>query len=289
MAFGSGKYQFEVVPGWGRLPDGWEWGWICGVACDSQDRVYVFSRSAHPMVVFDRDGRFIASWGEELFGPENAHGIYIDKQDRIWTTEWLSHCVRCFTTDGELLLTIGTPGTPGAADGDPFNRPTDAAPASNGDLYISDGYVNARVHHYSPDGRLLNSWGSHGSGPGEFDLSHCVRIDRRDRVWVCDRENRRIQVFDLSGNYLFEWSGLKQPDTIHFDPVEDVLYMAELEQQVSVRSLDGEVLAAWGGGEKSEEPGLFAACPHGIWTDSQGSLYVSEVQANGRLQKFVRL
>jgi len=288
MTFGSRGWEYEVQPGWGSLPDGWEWGWICGVACDSRDRVYVFSRSAHPLVVFDRDGRFLASWGEELFGPENAHGIYIDAEDRLWTTEWLGQCVRQLSTDGELMMTLGTPGVPAAEDGAPFNRPTDAARSSTGELFVSDGYVNARVHKYSADGRLLKSWGTHGTGPGEFNLSHCVRVDRHDRVWVCDRENHRIQIFTTEGEYLKEIPGLLQPDTIYFDPRQDVVYLAELQQRVSILTLDGEVVTQWGGGRKSDAPGEFAACPHGIWADSRGDLYVSEVQANGRLQKFVR-
>lgn len=288
MKFGSNGYEYEVQPGWGALPGGWEWGWICGVACDTQDRVYVFSRSAHPLVVFDRDGNFLTSWGEELYGPQNAHGIYIDSQDQLWTTEWLGHCVRKLTRAGELLMTLGTPGVPAAQDGDPFNRPTDAALSSKGELFISDGYGNARVHKYTGDGRLLKSWGRPGSGPGEFNLSHCVRLDRFDRVWVCDRENRRIQIFTEEGEFLKEIPDLLQPDTIYFDPRAAVLYLAELQQRVSILTLDGEVVTQWGGGQKSEKPGEFLACPHGIWADSRGDLYVSEVQANGRLQKFVR-
>ena len=288
MAFGAGKYSYEVQPRWGKLPEGWKWGWIVGMACDSQDRVYVFSRSEHPLVVFDRAGNFLASWGEDLFGPKNAHGIYIDDQDHVWTTEWTGHCVRKFTTSGELLMTIGSPGQPADRDGDPFNQPTDVCPAQDGHLFVSDGYVNARVHKYTGNGMLVQSWGEHGSGPGQFNLSHCVRLDRTGRVWVCDRENHRIQIFTEQGEYITEWRDLLQPDTIYFDPQDDVVYIAELQQRVSIWTLDGELVTSWGGGRKSDRPGEFAACPHGIWRDSHGDLYVSEVQADGRLQKFVR-
>ncbi len=286
MAFGSGKYTYEVVEGWGKLPDGWEWGWIPGVGCDSQDRVYVYSRSAHPLVIFDREGNFLDSWGEGII--QDAHGIWIDPDDNVWCVERETHCVFKFNNQGELVMTIGTPGVAGAP-GEPFRMPTDLAISADGSLFISDGYDNARVHKYTPDGKHILSWGEYGTGPGQFELSHCVRIDRFDRVWVCDRTNDRIQLFDTDGNYLEERTGLLKPDTIYFDPNDDVVYVAELEQQVSVWTLDGELLSKWGGATRSNKPGEFAYCPHGIWADSHGDLYVGQVQGDAALQKFVRV
>lgn len=291
MRFGTGEYTYEVVEGWGQLPAGWIWGWIPAVAVDSQDRVFVYSRSEHPLVVFDRDGTFLASWGEDIL--KDAHGLYIDADDNVYCVERGPHCIYKFNRDGDLLMTIGTPGVPGASDGDPFRLPTDLAIASTGDLFVSDGYDNARVHKYTSDGRLLKSWGTWGDGPGQFKLSHCVRVDRYDRLWVCDRENCRIEFFDLDGAYLGEWTDLAHPDTIYFDSDKDIVYVAELDQQVSIYAYDREfrrtLLAQWGGRRKSETPGEFRACPHGIWTDSQGDLYVGEVQTDGHLQKFRRV
>lgn len=287
MPFGSGTYTYEVEPGWGKLPSGWEWGWIPGVACDSKDNVYVYSRSEHPLVIFDREGNFLDSWGENVL--EDAHGIFIDDQDNVWCVERDTHCVHKFNSKGEVVLTIGTPGEPGESDGDPFRKPTDLGIASNGDLFISDGYGNARVHKYTATGQHLLSWGEWGDGPGQFELSHCVRLDKQDRVWVCDRTNNRIQIFDTDGNFLTEWTGLAHPDTIYFDPNDDVVYVAELDQQVSIYSMAGELLSQWGGRVPSEKPGEFLACPHGIWSDSRGDLYVGQVQADGQLQKFVRV
>jgi sugar lactone lactonase YvrE len=286
MTFGAGNYRYEVVENWAKLPAGWTWGWIPAVACDSQDRVFVYSRSQHPLVIFDRDGNFLESWGEEVL--QDAHGIFIDGDDNVYCTERNTHCVRKFDRHGKLIMTLGTPGQQAAQDGDPFRLPTDLAIASTGELFISDGYGNARVHKYTPLGQYSQSWGDWGEGPGQFRLSHCVRVDRHDRVWVCDRANRRIQIFDTAGRFLDEWTGLAQPDTLHFDPHEDVVYIAELEQQVSIYTLDGKLLAQWGGRSASERPGEFVACPHGIWTDARGDLYVGEVQADGRLQKFIR-
>lgn len=287
MAFGSGKYSYEVDEGWGKLPAGWRFGWIPAVACDSKDNVYVYSRSEHPLVIFDREGNYLDSWGEDVL--EDAHGIFIDKDDNVWCTERNTHCIRKFNSQGELVMTIGTPGQQGANDGDPFRLPTDLAVAANGDLFISDGYGNARVHKYDAEGSLQHSWGTWGSGAGQFELSHCVRLDKEDRVWVCDRTNNRIQIFDTEGNFSTQWTDLKHPDTIHFDPNDDVVYVAELDQQVSIFTLDGELLSQWGGGAPSDEPGEFKACPHGIWTDSRGDLYVGEVQVDDHLQKFVRI
>ena len=284
MIFGQGTHQYTVHENWWTLPEGWEFGWVPAVAVDSQDRVYVYSRSEHPMVVFDRDGNFIDSWGDDIL--KDAHGIFIDADDNIYCTEREPHVIRKFTTDGELLMTLGTPDVPGA-DGEPFNLPTDFALGPDGEMYISDGYGNARVHKYSPDGELIKSWGQPGTGPGEFDLPHCVRVDPRNRLMVADRENNRIQFFTLDGEYIEEWGDLLQPDTIYIDD-DDLVYIAELGQRVTIMTLDGEVISQWGSERGSTVPGEFLACPHGIWLDSHGDIYVGEVQADARLQKFIR-
>ena len=284
MVFGQGTHQYTVQEDWWTLPEGWEFGWIPAVAVDSQDRVYVYSRSEHPMVVFDREGNFINAWGDDIL--KDAHGIFIDADDNIYCTERDTHVMRKFTTDGELLMTLGTPDEPGA-EGEPFNQPTDFALGPDGEMYISDGYGNARVHKYSPDGELIKSWGQPGTGPGEFDLPHCVRVDPRNRLMVADRENNRIQFFTLDGEYIEEWGDLLQPDTIYIDE-DDLVYIAELGQRISIMTLDGEVISQWGSERGSTVPGEFLACPHGIWLDSHGDIYVGEVQADARLQKFIR-
>ena len=148
---GSGAFTYEVQQDWFELPDGWRFGWVPAVACDSADRVYVYSRSERPMVVFDREGRFVASWGEEVL--KDAHGIFIDDRDQIWCVERETHCVRQFTRDGELLMTLGTPDQEGA-DGQPFRLPTDLALDADGCIYVSDGYGNTCIHKYSPDGEF---------------------------------------------------------------------------------------------------------------------------------------
>jgi sugar lactone lactonase YvrE len=236
------------------------------------------------MVVFDTDGNFLTSWGDDIL--KDAHGIFIDDDDNIYCTERDTHVVRKFTSEGELLMTLGTPDEPGA-DGEPFNKPTDLAIGPDGEMYITDGYGNARVHKYSPDGELIKSWGQPGTGPSEFDLPHCVRVDPRNRLMVADRENNRIQFFTLDGDYIEEWGDLLHPDTIYIGE-DNLVYIAELDQRITIMTLDGEVISQWGSERGSTVPGEFLACPHGIWLDSRGDIYVGEVQADAQLQKFIR-
>ena len=283
MTVGTGSHTYEVMPGWGQLPSGWQWGWIPAVAVDSQDRVFIYSRSDHPLVLFDREGRFLDSWGEEVL--QDAHGLFIDAEDYVYCVERNPHVIRKFDPEGQLVMTLGTPDVPGA-DGQPFNLPTDLAVASDGSLYITDGYGNTRVHHFSPDGELLHSWGQPGAGPGEFNLPHSVWEDAEGRVWVADRENGRIQIFDADGGFLTQWTGLLQPNDLYFSP-DGTIFVAELGFRVSILSPEGKVLARWG--EEGSAPGQFRGGPHGIWTDSQGDLYVTEVRTDGQLHKFSRV
>lgn len=283
MKVGTGKYTYELVQDWGEVPAGWELGWIPGVAVDSLDRVYAFCRSDPPVIIFNREGDFIGSWGGDVL--KGAHGIFIGPDDSVYCIDWAAHVVRKFTSDGRLLLTIGKPDCP-ASDGEPFNRPTDAAVSPTGEIYVSDGYGQSRVHKFSPTGELLLSWGTPGDGPGQFDLPHCVWFDRRGRVLVVDRGNNRIQVFDPDGEFICQWTGFLLPDDLYVDD-QDIVYVAELEKRVSILNLDGEVLARWGN-ESHDAPSPFLGSPHGIWADSHGDLYVSGVHQNHSLQKFAR-
>ncbi|MAF10933.1 hypothetical protein CMK11_10840 [Candidatus Poribacteria bacterium] len=283
--FGSGDYTYDVVEEWWTPPNGWAFGVITGVACDSEDRVYVYSRSDHPMVVHDRDGTFLHAWGEGVL--KDAHGLLIDADDSVFCVERQTHCMHKFSRDGDLLMTVGTPDQKGA-EGEPLNLPTDIDFDSQGFMYISDGYGNRRVHKCTPDGWLVRSWGKHGTGPGQFVLPHCVRIDKRDRVLVADRPNDRIQFFDTDGTFTHEWTGLHWPDGIYIDDEDEVVYVAEHGFRVSIWTFEGEKITEWGGGEASEAPGRFKWRPHGIWVDSRGDVYVTEVEGGPRLQKFAR-
>ena len=198
---GEGRFRYEPVAGWARLPPGMRMGEVAGIAIDARDRVFVFNRGPDPMVVLDRDGNFLSSWGRDLF--TRAHGVHIGPDDSIYCTDEGSHSVCKCTLDGRLLMRIGVPGRPARAMScEPFNRCTHTALAPNGDIYVTDGYGNAAVHKFAPDGRWLRTWGGPGTDPGQFNLPHNIHCDADGLVYVADRENHRIQVFDGEGRYV---------------------------------------------------------------------------------------
>jgi DNA-binding beta-propeller fold protein YncE len=284
---GSGEYRYEPVPEWGQLPPGWSLKEVGAVAVDSQDRVYVFNRGEHPMVVFDRDGRFLASWGEGLF--TRAHGLHMAPDDTLWCTDDGDHTVRHCTLDGRVLMTIGLPGRPTPyMSGRPFNRCTHTALSPEGDIYVSDGYGNAMVHKYAPDGRHLLSWGGPGTEPGQFNLPHNICCDPDGWVYVADRESHRIQIFDGQGRYQAQWNNLHRPCSLFLGKGRcPVCYVGELGPalavniqapnlgpRISVLSNEGRLLSRFGA--LGEGPGQFWS-PHGLAVDSRGDLYVGEV------------
>jgi streptogramin lyase len=292
MILGGGKFTYEYQPDWAGLTDSYHEGWIPGVAVDSQDRVFVYSRSQKPLNVYATDGTHLATWGEGVLSAKCAHGIFIDSDDNVFVTDAIDHAVYKFDSDGKLLMTLGTPGSPGANEGDPFNKPTDIAVASTGDIIVSDGYGNKHVHRFTATGDHVLTWGGAGNGPGQFTISHTVRLDQQDRIWCCDRENDRIQIFDLDGKFLDQWTGLLRPNNIYLDEKEGVIYIAELGRRISIFDLKTrQMLASWGGGaEPSQTPGEFLGGPHGIWLDSHGDIYAGEVELGqeGRIHKYVR-
>ncbi len=320
MALGAHRLEYEVLEGWERLPEGWSFVEVAGVAVDSRDRVYVFNRGQHPIIRFDKDGRFLDAWGEGIFA--NAHGIFIDANDHVYCADNHDHTVRKFTTEGELLLTLGDTANPADTgfragespvqrSGGPFNMVTNVAVAGNGDMFISDGYGNARVHRFSADGELLASWGEPGNGPGQFNLPHSIAVDRDGRVFVADRENSRIQIFTADGTFLDSWDWVNRPDDLFIDESQN-LYIAELGwaspshtvphyklmtappvghapiARVTICDLDGRIQTQIGGFD-AVLPGNFIA-PHGIWADSRGDFYVGEVvKASGAIEHFAPL
>ena len=295
MDFGSGDFKYELAEGWGKLPEGFVWGQIASVVVDSQDRVYVYTRTNHPMMVFDRSGNFIRSWGEDVL--TDAHGLCIDAKDDMYMVDRESQVAMKYTSDGNKVWEVGNRGKPSdtgytqenpkvARAAEPFHHPTDIALSATGDVYVSDGYRNARIHKFTPDGKLLYSWGEPGEGNGQFNLPHSV-WEAKGRVYVADRQNNRIQIFTPGGNYLDQWGDFIQPCKIFVDK-NDIMYVAELQGRISILDLTGKVLARWGGPyDRVAEPGKFFG-PHGIWADKHGDFYVSEVLTGQRIQKFVR-
>ncbi|MDP6800230.1 MAG: peptidyl-alpha-hydroxyglycine alpha-amidating lyase family protein [SAR202 cluster bacterium] len=294
MQYGDGDYRYELDEGWGKLPEGYEFHQVAGVAVDGDDNVYLFNRSAHQMMVFDREGGFIKSWDQRFAGP---HGIHIGPDGNIYLADRDAHVIVKYSLDGELLQELGNrdqaSDTGYGADrvvhraAEPFNLPTGIAVTESEDIFVSDGYGKSRVHKFDASGALLLSWGEPGSTePGQFTLPHGVGLDADGRVLVCDRENHRIQVFDQDGNFLTMWPGFRQPTDVQVGPDGEV-YVTELTHRFSIVDGDGNVLARWGG-ESSHDPGQFVA-PHGIAVDSRGDIYIGEVLEGQRIQKFVRV
>lgn len=195
------KLNYEAVPDFFQLPTGEHFVEVAGVAVNSKGHVYVFHRGKHPLMEFDASGKFIRSIADDLF--VTSHMVRVDVEDNIWTTDIGAHVVLKLSPEGRVLLSLGRMRIPGD-DVLHFNQPTDVAFDGEGNFYVTDGYGNSRVLKFNKYGNLLLGWGMKGTGPGQFDLPHSIAIDD-DLVYVGDRENARIQIFDLNGRYLREW------------------------------------------------------------------------------------
>ena len=287
---GSGKYTYELVQDWPKLQRGESLGVVSTVATDSQDRVYAFQRQDPPVMVFDRAGNYLDCWG--IGAIADPHGMTI-VDDIVYITDRSDHVAVKFTLDGKPLQIIGERGVfsdtgcekpgdlvPRAAG--PFNYCTEMAPSPSGDIYVSDGYRNARVHRFNSDGRLINSWGQPGkTEPGEFHLVHSLLIDPEGKVYVCDRENSRVQVFSPEGEYITMWTDMQRPLDISIDS-EGIFYTSERPTetgpaQMSVLDGDGKVLERF--------PCISA---HGSWVDANGDLSLS-LGAEKSVDKYVRV
>ena len=285
--FGSGDFRYKFVDGWAKLPDGMAFHECPGVAVDSQDNVYVLTRGDHPIMVFDQEGNFIRSFGEGLFS-NRTHGLYIAHDDSVLAADDGIHTIQKFSSEGDKLMEIGERNQPAPAwSGQAFNRPTSAAiMPSNGDVYVSDGYGNSRIHVFTGSGEYKFSWGEPGIDAGQFIRPHNIAVDSNDQVYVVDREAHRIQIFDPQGNFITMWNNIHRPDSMVL--WQDHIYVGELNgmggvdeapglgHRVTIYDLEGKRVCMFGTPEEGEGPGQFIA-PHGIAVDSKGDLYVAEV------------
>jgi sugar lactone lactonase YvrE len=254
-----------VSAGFLQFPPGYELGAMSAVAIGSQDRVYVLHRGKQPLAAFDHTGKFLHAWGEGLF--KVAHGLRIDREGNIWTTDNGNHLLRKFAPDGQLLLTLG----------EHFRSPDDLVFGPDGAIYVADA-GSARILKLSADGKLLTSWGRKGKAEGEFAAAHDIAIDSRDRIYVADRGNHRVQVFDSSGKFLAAWTGFGNPFGLLVMGRELLVSDGDAHTISHLRLDTGEIAAQWGGAETLQLPHLMAA-------DSKGRLYIAEVNGK-RVQIF---
>src|SRR5579875_1141123 len=261
---GTGDYRYELVRDFLKLPAGQSFGLVSRVAADAQDRIYVFQRKDPPVVVFDREGNYLGAWGSgEVTDP---HGLKI-VGDVVYTTDRSDSVAKSF------WLAERAAG--------PFNHPTEMIAHPNGDIYVTDGYRNARVHRFTADGRLVKSWGEPGHGPGQFHLPHSIAFDDDGKLYVADRSNKRIQIFTPEGDYLGQWTGMGGPNDISRGK-DGNYYIAEQEDEgrpayVCVRDRNGNVLAR-----------LESRHVHGVGVDSRGDIYAGLTQDRS-VDKYVRL
>ena len=289
---GEGDFVYEVSgANWGNLPEGWVYKEGTAVDVNSKDLVYVFNRGTCPMIVFNPDGDIVDTWGEGMFA--NPHGVTVAPDDSLFCVDNGDSTIRKLTADGKILFTLGVPNRPSPRmSGEPFSRPAHVAiDKRNGEFYVADGYSNARVHKYDPDGGYLFSWGQSGTGESEFNIVHNIATDRDGWVYVADRENHRIQIFSPEGKYETQWVNLSRAAAIYIDGRggRDLVYIGEyfggiatndigtdLGPRVTIMDTRGEVLARVGRESYGDQSGRFYS-PHGIAVDSRGDIYVAEV------------
>lgn len=258
-----GERRYRVEHDWARLPAGDGFGPVSQVAADSRGRVYVFQRHDPPVLVFAPDGSFL---GPLLDGRvADAHGIYIDPADRLFLVDRDAHQVHVCTTDGREIMRLGERHAP--RFGQPFNHPTDAAVGPDGCIYVADGYANACVHRFDPDGRFEHSFGEPGTAPGAFRTPHAVWVDADQRVIVADRDNDRLQVFDRDGDPLAVWSDFVRPMDVWLDGGGRV-YVSDQAPRVALLERDGRLVGrcrpVWNGA-------------HGLFGDAAGNLFLAEM------------
>jgi len=274
------------------MPEGWKFRMVSNIAGDSKGRIYVAHRGEHPVVYFDKTGKFLGSLGDNVLKQSVnynltvnppipisreywAHGLHADPWDNVWVTDLGRHVVMKFSRDGKLLMTLGTLDQAGESPKN-FHQPSSVAVAPSGDIYVADGYGNSRVVKFSPEGKYLKAWGKKGSGPGEFDTPHGIAVDAKGNVYVAERLNNRIQVFDSEGRFLAQWPNYSRADSI-FITRKGQAYVGTGKGDIYNLDLSGRLLQTIG-----TEKAL--GYPHGIFVDSEGSLYIADPIANSASQ-----
>ncbi len=295
---GISNYVFD--PTWPLKPERFKWGQMPGIAVDKQDQIYIFTRNQPAVQVYKTDGALLrAIYMEDSSG---AHFIRIGPEGNIWTANIAEHLVRKYSPKGKLMLTLGEPGVAGTDKGH-FDRPTDMTILPSGDIFVSDGYNNRRVVHFDANGNYVNQWGRGGDGPGEFALPHSIVADSHNRLYVADRENARLQVFDTKGKLLAVWDDVITPwglcitkkdeiwacgSSVMKDDNGKCLVLPPPDEIIVKLDLKGKVLSRITLDKTTVPPGKPGELDwvHAIALDSGGNLYLGDIQGK-RAQKFL--
>lgn len=265
-------------------------GAYAAVGFDAQGHLYALNRGPKPLMEFDADGKFIRAFGDGLF--VRSHGLRIDRDGNLWATDVGGHTVMKISPQGQVLLTLGTKGQAGAWDEAAgtrlLNQPNDVAIAASGDIFVAEGHTpgamgDPRVLKFDTSGKFITSWGGKGKEPGKFEVAHGIGIDAGGLVWVADRENQRIQVFDQNGTFVrqMKYAGLP----CSFAIGRDAVFMANgFAGQLVKMDLQGNVQAVTG--KPGTGLGEFGEA-HFIAVSPKGEIFVAD-SVNGAMQKFVK-
>lgn len=303
------KNSYRAVEDWAKLTEGRPWGSTAAVDVDTNDHIWVAERcganscvdsTLAPILEFDQSGKLVKSFGAGLF--VFPHGIAIDKEGNVWVTDGQGknskgHQIFKFSRDGQILMTLGKAGVAGD-EPDEFNQPSDVIVAANGDIFVADGHggnSNARIVKFSRDGKFIKAWGKKGIAPGEFDTPHGLAFDSKGRLFVADRNNNRIQIFDQEGNFIEQWTQFSRPSGIFID-AKDNIYVADSESN-SVRAHPGWKRGIRIGNVRDGYVTAFIPDPvenvkgtsaaEGVAADSLGNIYGAEVGPK-ELKKYVK-
>jgi DNA-binding beta-propeller fold protein YncE len=271
------ELPYRVVIDFFKFPKGMVTGEASAVAVNSKGHIFLFQRTKPMLAEYDAKGNFVQSIGDGLFS--HPHGLRIDRDDNLWTTDDGSHLVLKLDPSGNVLLVLGRINT-GAEANWLFNKPADVAFAKNGDIYVADGYGNSRVVKFDRDGNYLKAWGKFGTGIGEFNLPHTVAVDNQGRVYVGDRENQRIQIFDSEGKFIQQWTDVGYPYGLTITPDQHVWMVDGGYSGIVELDQNGKILGAFG--EPGHQSGQFA-WPHFMAIGPDQTIYVAEV-LNWRFQ-----
>lgn len=296
--------SYEVDPSWPTRPQGVEWAAVPGIAIDSKGQIWVHTRANPPIQLYDAKGNYIRGFGEDYV--KSAHHLKIDSQDNVWVADVGNHVVLQFSPEGRLLRALGTNGEYGE-DETHLKMPTDMAITKEGEVFVSDGYGNSRIVHFDKNGKFVKAWGSLGTKPGEFSCPHSIALDSKGLLYVGDRNNQRVQIFNQEGKFLDQWTGVVTPWGLWITPEDDVWicgstptawrYSAAGEplgcpprDQAFFRfSTDGRLQELWTipkGEDGKEKPGDLNWV-HCLALDKDGNIYAGDIMGK-RAQKFVR-